>query len=132
MIDQFEIEEIGRLFYIVQSRSRTWVKHFVDLEPGNHLWGNHPYFCTCESFKYATRRPCAHVLACAERLIPIIQHLARWKAINQPQKPIEPEAPKRQYRLNHEHNYPVAGTYTRRPRSIQQHERAGSSNSRRS
>lgn len=94
-----KVTEIGRLFFIVESRSRFWLSHFVDLEPGNHPWGNNPFFCTCEDFKFNGNRPCGHIKACAEYMLPIILHNLRWKKAL---PPVEIKTNKRQYKIKNE------------------------------
>lgn len=54
---------IGRLHYLVTSRSRGGTEHLVDLEPQGGL----PYFCSCERFNENThhkRTPCHHLELC--------------------------------------------------------------------
>ena len=58
---------VGRLLFHVNSFSRPWLIHVVDLESeqyGEKIWA---HICTCESFKFHNR-PCRHVQAVAEAI----------------------------------------------------------------
>lgn len=62
-----EITVIGRLHFLVQSRSRPDVVHIVDLEPEYEKPGL-PFFCSCEAFTlnpHTKWTACHHLAAAA-------------------------------------------------------------------
>lgn len=57
------VRVIGRLHFLVRSKTDKTEWHCVDLEPVDDDW---PYGCTCRGF--TVRKECRHVAICLEIL----------------------------------------------------------------
>lgn len=95
------IVEYGRGTFLVDSHSRTGLRHLVDFEPelddrGKPALDGEPYRCSCEAFALRLERPCRHCIECLEYLLPILNHIKRWR-VPELEPPEEPK--KRIYQL---------------------------------
>lgn len=73
----------GRWLYLVESESRPWLRHLVDLEPeldnqGNIQKGGQLWQCSCEAHFYHVTRPCKHLRAVLAYIRPVLEHLASF------------------------------------------------------
>lgn len=79
-----KVTEYGRYFFTVTSETRERLLHFVDFEPqideqGKIIPESAPK-CSCEAWGFNVTRPhCKHVWACFDYLIPILEHLGKWR-----------------------------------------------------
>lgn len=67
------VEQIGRLFFLVDSHSRPAMRHTCDLEPITYDDGERtitiPAACDCEAFRLLGHRPCRHLRECADWIV---------------------------------------------------------------
>jgi len=70
-----KVTVIGRLHFLVSSRSRAGLEHLVDLEP-DYDDPRHRYFCSCERFTLSPdyhHTPCHHIEAAVRMIRPNYQ-----------------------------------------------------------
>ena len=68
MRQKASVTPIGRLHFLVSSRSRPQVEHVVDLEP-EYEEGGLKFWCSCERFEVNTHHhhaPCHHLQAAVD------------------------------------------------------------------